>query len=305
MEKRLVLESHLEPCYPFFGNNGEVVFYNVKENKAFRLENLEFKQGGEVVYPELITFGVGTLKYAIYWWGKPSAFEEVFDEHHQWYENKMSELQKKYREIKESKFKESGVFFEKKGMISYPNINDADFLQFLIRKNPPSLQIKLEGIEVKSIGAQLLKSLTIIFSDTFFGESLNLKMFAEYSIYKENQFNEMLKDMEVEQKPPMSAEPKRKAQAKHYVLSYLFECHATGEVPINFGNKKDLERIGNRKMGAGKGNTFYKNYNIVANVDLNSERKLIDLAGVDWRTIILSISTNPEEVEKYLKVKGL
>ena len=65
--------------------------------------------------------------------------------------------------------------------------------------------------------------------------------------------------------PPINSETDtEKYTAKHYLLAYLFECNAKGEsYPI--GNKKELERIGNERMGAGKGNRFYKVFNEVIN----------------------------------------
>jgi hypothetical protein len=95
-----------------------------------------------------------------------------------------------------------------------------------------------------------------------------------------------------------------KPKAKHYALAYVFDCHATGVVP-KYGCKKELERIGNRLMGEGKGNTFYKAVNDATDLDQNSETNLLDFGGEGWRDIVLSISTNREGVEKYLKVKGL
>jgi hypothetical protein len=95
-----------------------------------------------------------------------------------------------------------------------------------------------------------------------------------------------------------------KYKAKHYVLSYIIECHAKGEI-LPLGNKKKLEHIGNEIMGNGKGNTFYKRFNEVVNKDINAEKVLISIGGEDWREIIKNISKVPDTIENYLKSKKL
>ncbi|QQM28087.1 hypothetical protein [Elizabethkingia sp. M8] len=108
--------------------------------------------------------------------------------------------------------------------------------------------------------------------------------------------------------PPQTVEVEttinEKLTAKHYVLTYIFDCHATGEL-LPHGNKSKLERIGNERLGAGKGNTFYKNYNTIIGKDLNAEQTLIDVAGENWRNILLQLSNNPEVLETYLQSKQL
>jgi hypothetical protein len=95
-----------------------------------------------------------------------------------------------------------------------------------------------------------------------------------------------------------------KYKAKHYVLAYMFECNAKGEIyPI--GNKRELERIGNERMGARKGNRFYKVFNEVINIDLNVENNLIEIGGENWRKAVIELSKAPELVEKYLQSKQL
>jgi len=95
-----------------------------------------------------------------------------------------------------------------------------------------------------------------------------------------------------------------KLTAKHYVLAYLFECNAKGEsYPI--GNKKELERIGNNRMEAGKGNTFYKVFNEIIRKDLNVENNLIEIGGEYWRKAVIKLTKEPELVEKYLQNKHL
>lgn len=95
-----------------------------------------------------------------------------------------------------------------------------------------------------------------------------------------------------------------KYTAKHYLLAYLFECNAKGEsYPI--GNKKELERIGNERMGAGKGNRFYKVFNEVIKKDLNAENNLFEIGGEYWRKAVIELSKAPELVENYLQSKQL
>lgn len=97
----------------------------------------------------------------------------------------------------------------------------------------------------------------------------------------------------------------KKLRAKHFVLSYLIECYAKGEgLPI--GNKKELERIGNERIGPGKGNTFYKNFNVISNsYDLNKEADLIAIGGQNWRSIVKTLSREHELIETYLQSKQL
>jgi hypothetical protein len=95
-----------------------------------------------------------------------------------------------------------------------------------------------------------------------------------------------------------------KYTTKHYLLAYLFECNAKGE-SFPTGNKKELERIGNERMGAGKGNRFYKVFNEVINKNLNAEKNLIEIGGEYWRKAVIELSKAPELVEKYLQSKQL
>lgn len=109
--------------------------------------------------------------------------------------------------------------------------------------------------------------------------------------------------------PQQTEEPKPEQEtirytAKHYVLAYLIECNAKGEsFPI--GQKKELEKIGNERMGAGKGNRFYKVFNEVINKDLNAEKNLFEIGGEYWRKAVIELSNAPELVENYLQSKQL
>lgn len=95
-----------------------------------------------------------------------------------------------------------------------------------------------------------------------------------------------------------------KFKAKHYVLAYFFESIANG-IGLPNGKKKELEQIGNERMGAGKGNRFYKLFNEFSSKDLNSESVLFEIGGNDWRKAVIQLSDTPELVEEYLKSKGL
>ena len=96
----------------------------------------------------------------------------------------------------------------------------------------------------------------------------------------------------------------RKYTAKHYVLAYLFECNIQGVQPPT-GKKKELEKIGNERMGVGRGNTFYKALNEISRKDLNIEKNLIDIGREDWKEAILEITLLPEKLNEYLKKKQL
>lgn len=105
--------------------------------------------------------------------------------------------------------------------------------------------------------------------------------------------------------PPINSETDtEKYTAKHYLLAYLFECNAKGK-SYPTGNKKELERIGNERMGAGKGNRFYKVFNEVINKDLNAEKNLFEIGGEYWRKAVIELSKAPELVENYLQSKQL
>ena len=113
----------------------------------------------------------------------------------------------------------------------------------------------------------------------------------------------------LEQKQALPPQPKDESTtirytAKHYVLAYLIECNAKGEsLPI--GQKKELEKIGCKIMGAGKGNRFYKVFNELVNKDINSENNLIEIGGENWRTIVKDLSNEPEKIEVCLQNKQL
>ena len=119
-------------------------------------------------------------------------------------------------------------------------------------------------------------------------------------------FNGFL-EIENEALPPQQTTNENKTvrySAKHYVLAYLIECNAKGEsYPI--GQKGELEKIGNKKMGAGKGNRFYKVFNQLVNKDINAKNNLIEIGGENWRTIVKDLSSDSETIETYLQSKQL
>jgi len=96
----------------------------------------------------------------------------------------------------------------------------------------------------------------------------------------------------------------KKYTAKHYVLAYIFEGKAKGE-SFPRGNKKELERIGNERIGAGKGNRFYKVFNKFINRDLNTEIVLTEIVDENWRDAVIDLSKSPELVEDFLIRKDL
>lgn len=100
-------------------------------------------------------------------------------------------------------------------------------------------------------------------------------------------------------------EPKPKITAKHHALAYIFDCDAKGQ-KTKVGRKKELEQIGRaRSDNKIDGNTFYKAFNEVMQVDRNKERDLTYIAGEDWRNIIIRLSKDADKLDKYLKTKDL
>lgn len=131
-------------------------------------------------------------------------------------------------------------------------------------------------------------------------ESINLRMTIKKSLLKFLNEYPLNKDAELAQP---HQEEKPKYITKHYVLAYLFDCDANNEsYPI--GDKKEVERIGNERMGYGKGNTFYKNFNRIINnpnFNIKNEAYLIDLIGENWLNIVTELSKNTELVKKHIK----
>ncbi|APG59344.1 hypothetical protein [Christiangramia salexigens] len=97
---------------------------------------------------------------------------------------------------------------------------------------------------------------------------------------------------------------KRIFKTRDFVITYILDCYAKGEIPP-LGSKKELERIGNQRMGPGKGNRFYKVFNEVIKKDLNREECLKHLLGSSWKETILSLTQNPELLQEYLHQKKL
>ena len=96
-----------------------------------------------------------------------------------------------------------------------------------------------------------------------------------------------------------------KYKATHYALAYIFDCDAKGRPRLE-GRKKELEKIG-RKRSNNKidGNTFYKAFNSIQNIDLNIERNLINIIGTNWKKIILDLSEDKKTLIEYFKKKQL
>lgn len=88
----------------------------------------------------------------------------------------------------------------------------------------------------------------------------------------------------------------QKYTAKHYALTYYFELFALGKnLPLSDGglNKKEIERIGNERIG-NNGNGFYKAIYELRKTDFNSLREL-KLISNNWRETVLTLSNNREE----------
>ena len=91
---------------------------------------------------------------------------------------------------------------------------------------------------------------------------------------------------------------KKKIAAKYYALTYLVECHINGEKPL-LGEKVLLEKEGNKRMGAGRGNTFYKNVNKLSYTDLDDVEKLDLQIGYNWYKTVILISEQPDKIKQY------
>lgn len=92
-------------------------------------------------------------------------------------------------------------------------------------------------------------------------------------------------------------------KAAHYVVAFIYDCHALGK-SLPDGNKKLLEEIGQKRMGKNKpSNTFYKNFNKLIRRDFNNTEQWESLLGANWRDIILQLSECPVELKKYLETK--
>lgn len=97
----------------------------------------------------------------------------------------------------------------------------------------------------------------------------------------------------------------RKYKANHYALAYIFDCDAKGRPRLE-GRKKELEKIGReRSNNKIDGNTFYKAFNSIQNIDLNIERNLINIIGTNWKEIILDLSEDKKTLIEYFKKKQL
>lgn len=175
-----------------------------------------------------------------------------------------------------------------------PLSDEIDFINFLIKNQKQRIDVIQSEIDFFFDGEITTKEEyeNIIKRDEFW-------FYKEYSTYLKNKLSKLNK------LPPINSETDTgKYTAKHYLLAYLFECNAKGEsYPI--GNKKELERIGNERMGAGKGNRFYKVFNEVINKDLNAEKNLFEIGGEYWRKAVIELSKAPELVENYLQSKQL
>lgn len=193
---------------------------------------------------------------------------------------------------------------ELKGLMSKENINTKDALKIIenYKKQYWFLDTVVMFEPVTDKLKRTLKSIDINISE----KEINIKLI-NYQKHLQAKRESIYIDLinEMQSLPPINSETDTgKYTAKHYLLAYLFECNAKGEsYPI--GNKKELERIGNERMGAGKGNRFYKVFNEVINKDLNAEKNLFEIGGEYWRKAVIELSKAPELVENYLQSKQL
>ena len=127
----------------------------------------------------------------------------------------------------------------------------------------------------------------------------------KWSVEDERKSIKELESSDSENKENVSDEDKPKITAKHHALAYIFDCDAKGQ-KTKVGRKKELEQIGRaRSDNKIDGNTFYKAFNEVMQVDRNKERDLTYIAGEDWRNIIIRLSKDADKLDKYLKTKDL
>ncbi|WP_339715303.1 hypothetical protein [Cyclobacterium amurskyense] len=102
-------------------------------------------------------------------------------------------------------------------------------------------------------------------------------------------------------------EEPRKYTIQQYSLAYIFDCNSIGE-SIPYGSKTELEKIGRkRNIGKYSPNTFYKAINKIfkEDEDLNIEKNLVEIAGEDWKAVLIELTKYPEELKKYLQSKQL
>lgn len=177
-------------------------------------------------------------------------------------------------------------FFEKNGMIVPPD--SEDFFHWIALVYPDeNLPFLIEAAKKPNNFKLYHEYKERLFNNPDWNDEKEEEFFNNYkkSCNEENSYRE-------------------KYQAKHYVLAYIFDCYAI-EKKLPRGNKKEIERIGNQRIGKGRGNTFYKNFNLIVNKNLHSKEILINEVGESWREIILKLSENPEILENYLQSKKI
>lgn len=100
-----------------------------------------------------------------------------------------------------------------------------------------------------------------------------------------------------------------------YALAFILDCFAKNENPIAYyGSKKNLEQLGNSIMGKGRGNTFYKCFNLIVHQvceackNHNGDSFLNKISYLvrndDWQDSVLKISKNRLLLEHYLREKS-
>jgi len=101
-----------------------------------------------------------------------------------------------------------------------------------------------------------------------------------------------------------------------YALAFILDCYAKNENPIAYyGSKKKLEQLGNSIMSKGRGNTFYKCFNLIVHdvseacMDYNGDSFFAKISYLvrndDWQDTVLEISNNRSLLEHYLREKSM
>lgn len=122
-----------------------------------------------------------------------------------------------------------------------------------------------------------------------------------------------LEDMEVKPRrkgDPVTPQPAEEEEerpqnykAEVYALAYIIDKIAAGEtIPEKTKMKRDIER--NYKQFARNSETIYKNKNKILQRGV-TPAVCAEIAGQDWKNVIVRLSNRPNEVEKYLKMRSL
>lgn len=106
------------------------------------------------------------------------------------------------------------------------------------------------------------------------------------------------------EEPKPEKEKKRKYTAKHYALSYLFELDLQGKQPPKSDGgfaQSEIDKQGLERYGK---TSFTKTIRSIIDFDRNTTKDLEQISK-NWREIVLELSPNSEQLDAYLKKKGL